>query len=232
MTNENELDELLALYPVLLDEPPRLRRALQYEAHSLKASAGQLLFELESPCVTFIMVLSGAIRVVKPNSSGREIMLYRVSPGEVCLMTLSCLLARKNYSARGVVEADVTGVSIPRHLFIEMVDGSQAFRMTIFRLFSERVLQLTGLIGEVAFGRLEQRLAALLLGKGDSIQITHQMLADELGSTREVVSRILEGFEEQGLVALERHGIHLLDVGALHSTAGLCDSSHRHFRRS
>lgn len=81
MTNENELDELLALYPVLLDIPPRLRRALQYEAHSLKSSAGQLLFELESPCVAFIMMLSGAIRVVKPNSSGREILLYHVSPG-------------------------------------------------------------------------------------------------------------------------------------------------------
>lgn len=226
MINENELDELLALYPVLLDVPPRLLRALHYEAHSSKASAGQLLFDLESPCVTFIMVLSGAIRVVKPSSTGREILLYRVRPGEVCLMTLSCLLVSTNYSARGVIEADVTGVSIPRHLFIEMMDGSQAFRLTILRLFSERVLQLTGLVEEVTFGRLEQRLATLLLGKGVSIQITHQMLADELGSTREVVSRILEGFEEQGLVALERGGIQLLDVAALHSIAGLCASSH------
>lgn len=187
---------------------------------------------MENSCVAFITMLSGTIRVLKLNSSGREILLYRVSPGEVCLMTLISLLARKKYSARGVVEVDVNGASIPRHLFIEMVDGSQAFRLTIFRLFSKRVLQLAGLLEEVAFGRLEQRLATLLLGKGVSIQITYQMLADELGSTREVVSRILESFEEQGLVALERGGIHLLDGGALHRIARLCDCGHRHFRRS
>jgi CRP/FNR family transcriptional regulator, anaerobic regulatory protein len=232
MINENKLDELLALYPILLDVPPRLRLALQYEADSLKASEGQLLFDLESPCVTLIMVLSGAIRVVKPSSTGREILLYRVRPGELCLMTLSSLLASTNYSARGVIEAGVTGVSISRRLFIEMVDGSQSFRLTILRLFSERVVQLTGLVEEVAFGRLDQRLATLLLGKGVSIQITHQMLANELGSTREVVSRILEGFEEQGLVALERGGIQLLDLGAIHRLARLGDFSHRHLGRS
>ncbi len=125
-----------------------------------------------------------------------------------------------DYNARGVSEGETTLVLLPRPLFDEMM-GEPAFRDFVFTLFSERMAELMQLVEEVAFRKLDQRLAALLLGKGRMVRATHQQLADELGSVREMISRLLKGFAEQGLVRLGREQVELLDPAGLRRIASV-----------
>ena len=210
---------LLALYPVLDALPAALRAKVQAQAQSMTVPAGTVLFDERQPCQGFPFILSGGIRVLKPAANGRELPLYRVLPGESCIITSSCLLGHVDYNARGVAEAETTLVLLPRPLFDELIDQTP-FRDFVFHLFSERIADLMQLIEEVAFRKLDQRLAGLLLGKGQLLHTTHQQLADELGSVREIVSRLLKGFAEQGLVRLGREQVEILDPAGLRRTAG------------
>lgn len=227
MINSSELEKLYEYYPVLYDLPGQLRGGLHAAAHPINLSAGQTLFEVGSRCAEYLMVLIGTVRVVKPSVHGREILLYRVKPGTVCILTVGCLLENVNYAGRGVIESDLEGVLLPRTLFLSLLDSSQPFRLHIFRSFSQRFFHLAELVEEVAFGKLDRRLASTLLARGSVILVTHQQLAEELGSSREVISRILEGFEENGIMALERGEIHILDRNALGKIAGVGDLGYR-----
>jgi len=178
-----------------------------------------MAFDEASPCQSYLMVISGAVRVVKPVSNGRELLLYRVQPGESCILTVSCLLGDCSYQARGIIETDLVCVVVPRSVFLQMVEQSPEFRTYIFRFFGERVTHLMELIEAVAFRKLDRRLAQFLLKNGPLIEVTHQSLAAELGSVREVVSRILEDFRAQGIVQLDRGQIHVLDEKALEKLA-------------
>jgi CRP/FNR family transcriptional regulator len=181
--------------------------------------AGTVLFDEHQPCQGFPFVLSGVIRVVKLAANGRELPLYKVMPGESCIITSSCLLGRHDYNARGVAAKETVLALLPRPLFDELL-GEPAFRAFVFELFTERIAELMQLVEEVAFRKLDQRLASLLLGKGRQLNVTHQHLAEELGSVREMVSRLLKGFAEQGLVRLGREQIEILDPAGLRRLAG------------
>jgi CRP/FNR family transcriptional regulator len=209
------LDEL---YPVLAAIPAGLRERVLREAQPMTVPAGTVLFDERQPCQGFPFVLDGAIRVVKPATNGRELPLYRVLSGESCIITSSCLLGHAAYNARGVTELDTTLVLLPRTLFEELIT-EPAFRDFVFHLFSERIAELMQLVEEVAFRKLDQRLAGLLLGKGRLVHATHQQLADELGSVREMISRLLKGFAEQGLVRLAREQVEILDPAGLRRIA-------------
>jgi CRP/FNR family transcriptional regulator len=204
---------LAELYPVLARLPAELARQLA-AAQVLTVPAGTVLFDERQPCQGFPFVLRGGIRVAKPAANGRELPLYRVLPGESCIITSSCLLGRTDYSARGVAETETDLVLMPRPLFDALMD-QPPFRDFVFHLFSERIADLMQLVEEVAFRKLDQRLADLLLGKGKVVHATHQQLADELGSVREMVSRLLKGFAEQGLVRLGREQVEILDPEGL-----------------
>ena len=210
---------LQTLYPVLGALPPGLRAQLLEQAQALTVAAGTVLFDEHQPCQGFPFVLAGGIRVLKSATNGRELPLYRVLPGESCIITSSCLLGHADYNARGIAESDTTLVLLPRALFDELLD-QRAFRDFVFHLFSERLADLMQLIEEVAFRKLDQRLAGLLLGKGRLLHATHQQLADELGSVREMVSRLLKGFADQGLVKLGREQVEILDPAGLRRIAG------------
>lgn len=210
-----QLDRLLGCYPALLDLPPQLRRGLGKLARPFSLPRDRVAFDLGSPCTAFMLLTAGSIRVAKPSGSGRELVLYRVSAGDLCVLTLSCLLQNQTFIARGIVESEVSGVMLPGPFLFELVDQSQAFRLYLFRFLARHAVDLAELVETVAFASVPQRLAALLGAKGTRIAITHQMLADELGSSREVISRTLETFEEQGLLVLERGQITILDRSAL-----------------
>ena len=210
---------LQALYPVLGALPPGLRAQLLEQAQALTVAAGTVLFDEHQPCQGFPFVLAGGIRVLKSATNGRALPLYRVLPGESCIITSSCLLGHADYNARGIAESDTTLVLLLRALFDELLD-QRAFRDFVFHLFSERLADLMQLIEEVAFRKLDQRLAGLLLGKGRLLHATHQQLADELGSVREMVSRLLKGFADQGLVKLGREQVEILDPAGLRRIAG------------
>ncbi|HEX8963590.1 MAG TPA: Crp/Fnr family transcriptional regulator [Rhodocyclaceae bacterium] len=212
-------DRLAALYPVLDALPNELRARALEQGQVAAVPAGAVLFDEHQPCQGFPFILSGGIRVSKLAANGRELPLYRVLPGESCIITSSCLLGHADYNARGVTESPTELVLLPRDVFDELL-AQPAFRDFVFRLFSERMADLMQLIEEVAFRKLDQRLAGLLLGKGKVLHATHQQLADELGSVREIVSRLLKGFAEQGLVRLGREQIEILDPAGLRQMAG------------
>jgi len=209
---------LQQLYPVLEALEPALRQQVLDRAQVAQVPVGTVLFDEHQPCQGFPFVLSGGIRVVKTSASGRELPLYRVLPGESCIITSSCLLGNVDYNARGATVADTTLVLLPRDLFHQLL-AQAPFRDFVFQLFSERIADLMQLVEEVAFRKLDQRLAGLLLGKGRVIHATHQQLADELGSVREIVSRLLKGFSEQGLVKLSREQVEILDAAGLRQMA-------------
>jgi CRP/FNR family transcriptional regulator len=183
-------------------------------------AAGAAVFDERHACQGFPMLLSGSIKVVKTAPNGRELQLYRVTPGESCVITSSCLLGKTLYTARGVAESDLELLIVPPDAFEELLRNQEPFRAYVFGLFSERLSELMQLVEEVAFRKLDQRLAALLLSRGQVIQATHQALADDLGSVREMISRLLKNFAEQGLVALGREQIEVLDVQGLRRVAG------------
>jgi CRP/FNR family transcriptional regulator len=217
--NDNHLIELLAAYPVLRKLSPQLWQVVASEGQGVSLTAGSMAFDEESPCQSYLMVTSGRVRVFKPASSGRELLLYRVQPGDSCILTVSCLLGDCAYQARGVVEADLACVIVARSVFLQLVEQSPEFRTYIFRFFGERVTHLMELIEAVAFRKLDQRLAQLLVKNGPAIEVTHQGLADELGSVREVVSRILEDLRAQDIVRLDRGQIYVLNRQALEKLA-------------
>ena len=210
--------ELCELYPALaaLDEAT-LGAALE-RSQVVRMPAGTPMFGEGSPCRQFPLVLEGSIRVAK-GSEGRELQLYRVTPGESCVLTSSCLVGSRNYPATGVVERDARLVVLPKPVFDELVATHAPFREYVFALFAERLTDLMALVEAVAFHKLDRRLAAALLGRGRLVALTHQQLADELGSLREIVTRVLRSFADQGWVQLGRGSIGVLDAVALRRVA-------------
>lgn len=211
-------DTVRGLYPALCELAPAELARLLAQAQVLRVTAGTVLFDERSACHGFPLVLEGAIRVVKAATNGRELPLYRVTAGESCIITSSCLLGSTDYNARGVADTDSVLLLLPREAFADLLER-KTFREFVFHLFSERIADLMQLVEEVAFHRLDQRLAALLLGKGHVVHATHQQLADELGSVREIVSRLLKGLAEQKFVALGREQIEILDPAGLRRLA-------------
>ncbi len=205
---------LTELYPILDALPPTLHARVLKEAQAMAVPAGTVIFDERQPCRGFPFIIKGGIRVLKLATNGRELLLYRVLPGETCIITSSCLLGHADYNARAITETDTTLLLLPRPLFDELI-AQPAFRDFVFHLFSVRIVDLMQLIEEVAFRKLDQRLASLMLGKGKVLHTTHQQLADELGSVREIVTRLLNGFASQGLVRLGREEVEILDSAGL-----------------
>ena len=211
---------LLALYPALAALTQEEIAALCKPEVTAVIAEGTELFAERHACRGFPLLIEGSIKVVKNTPAGREMLLYRVEPGGSCVITSSCLLGHTRYTARGIAETPLRMLMLPTALFEKLIAGNAAFRDFVFHLLAERIAELMQLVEEVAFHRLDQRLAKLLLGKGEPIQATHQTLADELGSVREIVSRLLKGFAAQGLVTLGRERIELVDRDGLRQLAG------------
>lgn len=219
MRNSELKSLLLQLFPVFQKLPAATMEEIAVGASTRQAPAGTILFEASSPCTGFPMLLEGNVRVVKSAPNGREVQLYRITPGESCLLSSSCLLGGTAYAATGIAETDVILLALPPALFHRLLAEHKPFRDYVFSLFSERLADLMALVEAVTFQKLDQRLAALLLGKGELVRATHQGLADELGSVREMVSRLLSNFQDRSWVELGREQIHIIDAAALRGLA-------------
>ena len=206
---------LLRRFPVLAGLPKEKLDRLLAEGQALRVPAGGVLFDAGQPCRGFPLVLEGSVRVAKSSPGGREIALYHVEPGQGCILSGGCLLGHSDYAARAVAEEDVSVLSIPPELFHALMIESEPFRRFVFGMYGERLAEVMELVDEVAFRRLDERLAQLLVHRGPVLEVTQQKLADELGSVREIVSRLLRGFETRGWVKLERERITVRDPGAL-----------------
>ena len=171
---------------------------------------------------TYILMLDGTVRVQQVSDGGREIVLYRVAAGESCALTTACLMGYEDYLAEAIAETEVRAVAIPRATFDDLIAQSAEFRRFVFTAFSARVTNLFRIIDEVAFSRMDLRLAHKLieLSNGtDNVAVTQQQLAAELGSAREVISRILSEFQRRGLVTLSRGAININDRSSLEKMA-------------
>ena len=206
---------VLDMYPLLAGLPAPELDQLFANAAYMKVAAGELMFDENQPCRGFPMLISGSARVIKSSPSGRDLHLYQVLPGETCFLTSSCLLANAPYQARGVVQEEIELVVLPPGAFKLLFAQLELFRNQVFNRFSERLTELMNLVTAVAFQKLDQRLASLLAAKPNPVAMTHQAIADELGSFRELVSRLLKDFEHKGWVRLERGQVVVLDAAAL-----------------
>jgi CRP/FNR family transcriptional regulator, anaerobic regulatory protein len=211
------LDDLAALDGL---EPEA--RAMIADLQPIEIEAGRVLFSPGAACTGFALVLSGVIRVGINAESGRSLVLYRVSADEVCVQTTLCLMAGLDYSAEGVTESRVRLVMIPASRFDRLMAISKLFRSFVFARFGARLNDISKLLETIAFARVDARLAQTLLQRASAdgrIGATHQALADEVGTAREVVSRQLLAFAKAGLVTLGRGEVTLLDRAALESRA-------------
>lgn len=215
-------EKILDLYPPLASLPGDRLDALLRPQAVMQVPAGTMIFAEHQPCQGFPLLLEGSIKVVKQTASGRELMLYRVAPGGSCIITSSCLLGHSDYNARGIAESPLSLLLMPAPVFAQLMLDHAPFRDFVFHLFAERIGELMQLVEEVAFARLDQRLAKLLVARNDAtLNITHQQLADELGSVREIVSRLLKGFAAQGLVSLGREQLTITDRARLQEIAAV-----------
>ncbi len=169
-----------------------------------------------------LFLLDGSVRVQQVSDTGHEIVLYRIEAGESCVLTTACLLAYDDYSAEGIAETPVRAAAVPREVFDDLVSQSKPFRDFVFAAFSKRITDLFLMIDEVAFQRLDVRLADKLMNLskgGDTIATTHQKLSVELGTAREVISRQLQEFQRRGWIEQARGRVVLLDRTQLEALA-------------
>lgn len=185
---------------------------------------GAVLFRPGDQCVQFPLIVSGTVRVQRVTESGREIVLYRVSTNETCILTTASLLSDDAYAAEGVAETDVVAYIVPAERFAALMNASEGFRALVFDGYSRRIATLMCRIEEIVCTRINVRLAERLLalrGVDNRICVTQQALAADLGTAREVVGRTLKTFERSGWVKLSRGGTEITDAGALRA---LCDA--------
>lgn len=214
---ENALDWLSA-FPSLLKLEAHARDLLRDSARVVEAPVGTIGYRETDPCNAYVMRLAGRSRVYKMSDSGREILLYRVAAGETCVLTTTCLLGHSHYPASTMVEEPIRDVIVPANVFHQLMVESEVFRRFVMSNYGDLISNLIVLVDEVAFHGLDARLAKQLLeasGANVPIERTHQQLADELGTAREVISRQLKNFERQGLVNLGRGKIEIQNKDAL-----------------
>jgi CRP/FNR family transcriptional regulator len=218
-TAQSAIDRLTRALPSLADAPAALREALAREAVFVALPAGAELFRERQACTGFPVVLSGRARIARTLDNGRELVLYDVEPGEACVLSTSCLLGDASYNAHARCETALELALLPRALFDRLIVEHKPFREELFHLFGERLVRLVELAEAVGFQRLDQRLAAALLGHGTEVRSSHEQLASQLAASRESISRTLKAFEQRGCVRLGRGSVTILDPRALRAIA-------------
>jgi len=210
----------LESFPPLLQLEPNALDILTKSARIVEAPIGTIGYREGQNCGAYVMRLAGQSRVYKMSTSGREILLYRVGAGETCVITTTCLLGDSDYPASTVVEEPIRDVVIPAAAFNQLMVNSPVFRRFVMTNYGALISDLIVLLDEVAFHSLDTRLAKLLLDSGGTtISRTHQLIADELGTAREVVSRQLKRFEQKGWVTLGRGQVEITDRAKLEALA-------------
>ncbi len=202
---------------------PPTQDILSSQSAIIDVDAGTTIFGPGNSPEHMLFLLEGTVRVQQVSDTGHEIVLYRIQAGQSCVLTTACLLAYDDYSAEGITETTVQAAAIPRGVFDDLVAQSKPFRDFVFAAFSKRITDLFLMVDEVAFQRIDVRLAdrLLVLAEGkDRVSTTHQKLSVELGTAREVVSRQLQEFQRRGWVEQARGVVDLVDQDALARLAG------------
>ena len=201
----------------LADIDDEARRALE-ALKPMHVPARATLFRPGDAAQSFVILLSGRIGVYLTGRNGRELLLYSVTPGETCVQTTLGVLGGAPYTGEAVAESDLVAVMVPPAVFERLMASSAAFRAFVFKAFADRLGDLMFVLEQVAFVKVEQRLAVALIERADDegcVTLTHQELAVVIGTAREVVSRRLEALASKGVVASERGQIRIIEKGEL-----------------
>ena len=207
-------NEFVKSFPVFRNSSDEFLQELISAASVRKVPAGKQIYSEGDSCAFIALILSGELRIFKVGQTGREITLYQIGPGETCILNASCILSGQSYPANAVSLTDVELLLIPSAAFRKLVAEHEYMREFVFTLLSRRLSGIMELVEEVAFGRMDERLRDYLVEKaGDGkLETTHQRIAADLGTSREVISRLLKDFERKHKVALSRNLITLLKI--------------------
>ena len=193
-------------------------------ARRVEIGCGEKVFRQGEACHNYYIALSGCIKVFARSPGGKEIVLYRVEPGNICVLTTSCILSNSQYPADAIAETDVTAIALSKEDFDRLMHESDEFRTFVLSTFGDRLKGLITLVEQVALGSIEQRLAKFLLERTEidqqTLQATHQYIAIEIGTAREVVSRQVKSLAERHVLSLARGSITVLDRAALEDAVG------------
>jgi CRP/FNR family transcriptional regulator len=177
-----------------------------------KTLPGNMLVKLEGdPCHDFILMLSGEKRIFKIGGSAREITLYEIGPGEICVLNASCILANTRLPANAATLCETDVLLLPAEHFLDMMARYAEMRAFIHSHINTSLASIMALLSEITFGKMDERLNSYLLEKSENgtLRRTHQQIANDLGTSREVVSRLLKDLERRGLASLSRNCIEL-----------------------
>jgi CRP/FNR family transcriptional regulator len=224
MIDTEQFERIARVLPILKDADPSLLREFQNTAFLTRIPKGRDVFIEGDHVDAIALLISGVVRVYKIGETGREITLYRFGNGESCILTANAILSQKSFPAVATVEQEAEAVMIPADTFRDWVRSYDIWREFVFELLSQRLSTVMAIVEEVAFRRMDVRLASLLTERSrrsDLIHITHQEIATELGSSREVISRILEDFSVQGMVEVSRGIIKILDRDTLQARSAV-----------
>jgi len=202
-------------FPQLVKQPDEAIEKLIKQAQVVSLPSGQMVFHAGSACENYLLVLEGKVRTQLVTEQGREVVLYYVRSGQSCVLTTSCLLSHQPYPFEGITDGEVKALAIDKTAFEYALEHSSLFRKFVFDGFSQRLADVIARMEQVAFGSIDRRLAEVLVRSDTVSSITHQALATEVGSAREVVSRHLKRFEEKGWVKLGRGVIEVRDQASL-----------------
>ncbi|QIK38361.1 Crp/Fnr family transcriptional regulator [Caldichromatium japonicum] len=216
MITDREHQRLLAQFGFLAASPPDFQAEFFSRAQRVQVHAGQPICRAGTQCTHLPLVVEGRARVYQIGENGREITLYRVKAGECCVLTASCLLSARPFPAFVVCEEPIEALVIQPGDARRWLGSCEPWRQYLFGLIMHRLIEVFGVLDAVLFQRLDQRLIAYLLAQAErlgasAIPITHQTLASELGSSREVISRLLKGLEDRGLLKARRGQVELVD---------------------
>jgi CRP/FNR family transcriptional regulator len=176
---------------------------------------GKMLVKLEGDqCQDFVLMLSGEKRIYKAGSSAREITLYEIGSGDICILNASCILSNTRLPANAATTTETEVLLIPAQHFFDMIAGYEEMRTFVHSRINESMTSIMTLASEIAFGKMDERLISYLIEKSENgtLRRTHQQIANDLGTSREVVSRLLKDFERQGLVFISRNSIELKNL--------------------
>jgi len=207
-------------YLPMLDPP--LGERLAAAGRRVAIPVGTVLFRPGEACDRWLLVLSGSVRVTRTDRAGRTLLLYRVGPGETCILTTTGLIEGVAYDAEAVAETAVEALAVPGEAFLRLLAEEPRFRRFAFAAYARRIASLMALVEELAFDELGARLARRLLalaGTDGVVSATHERLAEDLATAREVVSRRLKAFERSGFVRLARGRIAVTDRAGLAAAA-------------
>ena len=224
MLDSPQFQRALRALPVLRDADARMQREFMQNAYLARIPAGRDIFAEGDRTDAIALLLDGVVRVYKIGETGREITLYRFGSGESCVLTANAILSQKTFPALATVEEEAEAIMIPAGIFRQWVDRSDLWRSFVFDLLSQRLTNMLAVVDDVAFRRMDARLAALLLEQSrheNPIRTTHQAIAADLGSSREVISRILADFAALEMVSLARGFVEILDRPALRDRAAV-----------